>query len=106
MKNPTHFYLVLFTDASVKIFSPELQLSMIAADTTAWNTGMISAFLVREGIEIEIRGMESIEYFFLVMRSQRCVIHTTSLQRLRWENGGKKIKSGGNNCFRSRTRRH
>jgi len=35
MKNPTHFYLIYFPAAPVKIPSLELQLSMIAADTTA-----------------------------------------------------------------------
>ena len=48
----------------MKNFSLEPQLFMIAADTTAWNTGMISAFWVIEGVEIEIRGLESIDYIF------------------------------------------
>ncbi len=54
----------------MKIISLKPQLPMIAANITARNPGMISALLITKGVEIEIRGLASIEYIIF----SRCAL--------------------------------
>jgi len=57
MKNPTHYYLFLFTGRPVKKISRKTQLFRIPTDFTAKESGMISAnfkYLKIGGIRLEV----------------------------------------------------